>query len=279
MITRSNPIPSAFIRQDTRTNAADSFANCRDHLVQRMNHNILLARNVKMPIFTMIACNDEGDAGPTIIKTFAIGAQDFGESFCSFPIPISPFCKYMVFKIRAALEHNAAPDVELLPRIAPLDGTQELTGDSITVNNAAETTFSVDVPVPPKAAFDGVGIFSILVGGGMTGADLKGAIPLTVTASGPNWFTCTTIAPATVGDAAYFPSDNDIEPRIITDVDINVAWPAANNDMITVFPSFNKVPIANTDTVNFRNTQGVELYSAVLYEKSVSNWNALVTLV
>src|SRR3990167_262290 len=68
-------IPSAFIRLDATMSDADAYVNVRDLQIRAANHNKLLARRVRQPMFTLIGRDNTASNDPLTYRGVGIVAE------------------------------------------------------------------------------------------------------------------------------------------------------------------------------------------------------------
>lgn len=146
-------IPANFQRLDTRTNSADSFANCRDYHVAADNHNILLAERIRRVVYTQCFTRlEEETMNPMFLRTLGPINDNSPAVIMRIPLMLSQTCRSIMFVVRAYSESPANPQQLLLVVSKPAQDRPFTKGATITIDQAAETRFAaeLDVPETPK---------------------------------------------------------------------------------------------------------------------------------
>lgn len=260
-------IPSAFIRLDTNINAADSFANVRDLITLRKNHNKLLATRTKRQVFTFTGAVAGHE---TAANTFSYpygSSPYFGDVCMSVPIKLTDLTQECQFSVSAKETTNGT--VILYPVIHKFGTAPQInTNQKITVSGAAYAIYQDLVSVPnmtPKER--DLCMFTCLVHGGYSAISGKGAS--NVLAVGPNWVDSVFVFAAE--DITLFPTNYRIEPNSCTAV-YNIGDPYGVGTTYRAYHQYDWSSTPTTsDTVDQYTAKYLGIESATLYEFPISS--------
>lgn len=264
-------IPTGYQRQDTRTNAADSFANCNDLQTALLNHNILLAERCRRGIYSqrMTDGSNAADA-PLIVRSIMPVSESLGAPIWRANIAVSQWTRSIKFVVRAKQE-TALKTVYLWPNVYHLSTQRELDSTyKLTVNTTSEAKYSVSVNLPPPIDPNNKWLqwytCSLHAECSMATVDTTPASTVIDDMGIDSYQTAAAAGADYTGYAAYFTTDATIEPRIITRVQHGQRrhW---------VWPKWNKIP-SEDDTLALRQVHGVYLYSVDLYEDRLTSYTA-----
>ncbi len=260
-------IPSQFVRQDTRTNSDDQFANANEQQRRRLNHNILLAKRVRKCLLTRVCSyrDDIGLGGSGFFQTerFTTPAKiSAAEIWLNVPLQFSPGTRELVFVLRA--KRISTGNVTMYCRVEadneklPVD-----TNVSVTVNNTSLTRFAVTVPISREARQKGSGRLIVTPQGFRETAVSSG---LTIVEIGPDFVDVAGSGTFSPGYIAAF-SDTNVEPRRVVHALANID--AAGNQRVFVARPWNLLPVL-TATVSSYTTASIAVDSYSVYEERVS---------
>lgn len=269
-------IPSSYVRIDDQVTAADEYLNVRDLQRWFLNHNILLARRCRRPIYACNQVDSEYTLGATTRSAPAYSSfheLDYGNTndwYLNVPIQISPWVQQLELVIDGVA---ATGTVYVYPEI----GSEETAAIASSAYVASVTTssgqFNVTIDLPPtmyngrtKDAW-----FRLNVICAMDGSDLgsdEGVLDY-----GDVWVeTDATTTSATVGSVMYGVTDALFHPRMVTGVE----------DLGSTTKIWVREPIApgeltvGTSDVNFQDTYQFSPNYIGIYELGVSDFNAEV---
>ena len=210
----SDAIPSTFTRLDETAIAADRFIDVRTQQQLRTNHNALLAAGHMRPVFADnfptlgIPSKPDGWAG--------IADQRMMPAIYSTDVYLSPLVRKCKVRFKCSLANSLDVGIYAALTSRVLDNR---TLASTVTSTAAATWYTMDVTVPQSAVHERARQrvrFNLWVTLQEVGADiLGGAVNLfdatNVSVSALN----SSVSTVGTGDILYFPSNTDIEPRII----------------------------------------------------------------
>lgn len=157
-------IPSAFIRQDTRTTDDDQFINVHDVQTAYKNVNAIIAKRLRYPMITIACVANGGSGDPVAFDGWGPIHGGNGQERCMGPwtIWVPPYTKSLDLRVRAQADSNG--DVHIYPLVSSFGfgGVQQISDDAkITVTGTSEDEYSVEVPVPHVVQNAGWGMLSI----------------------------------------------------------------------------------------------------------------------
>jgi len=280
-------LPAAFVKQDTRTNAADSFANARDFNRLRENHNMLLARRLRRTVLAQVfnTSDSTADGAPFIFKAYKGSLSQTAGLLYSATVLISQHTKELTIKIRAAKTDISTStfdddnDISVFCTVRKPFAPRELNaGLELTVTAAsgspAAYTGTISLPSAPIAEtyWNGRQAYTIDVYG-ICLADTNDLVDdaEAVIGAGPDWIDAGTgTVGASAGDLIYLnDGSNTWPPRII----VKKAT-ASGNDRLWVDRNF-ELPADDSWTFSTRLLLGLEVSTISIYEEAVSDFFAI----
>ena len=272
---------------------ADAYVNVRDLQIRAANHNKLLARRVRQPMFTLIGRDNTVARDPLVYKGVGIVAErrlSFwrGEATLVMRVPVwvPSYCQAATLTGRLAYSSASGIDLKVYGVIdAATDAANPPSTATLTVTSTTHARYSGDVVVPPDAAAHGFAMFSLYIDGTMYGADIKGgghnAISDVGIDGGRPYIDIATASSINIGDAMYILTSGsairtDIAPRIV--VDALSAGGAGTDDRYYIERPFNIPPLVASDLADARAVQGLSVYSLSLWPKAVAEFDAGVEM-
>lgn len=157
-------IPSAFVRQDTRTTADDQYLNVHDVQTAYKNLNALIAKRARFPMLTAACVAADEVGSPVVIDGWGpLQPNLLGKRLGPWPVWVPPYTQQLDLRVRA--KTNSVGDFYLYPMIYPVahgSTTQQISEDvKITVSVTSETEHNASIPVPSQVQQNGLGWLTI----------------------------------------------------------------------------------------------------------------------
>lgn len=282
MIISDYSIPDNFVRLDTNINSADSFANVRDIVTIRKNHNKLLAERAKHCILSYVGLGiDTGSSGNGWAGTdfyFGYGADPtLGDVFFNAPIKISDQTQTVSIKMYA--RENSAGTIACYPMIYRF-GTipQLIAAHSFTVSGSSEALYEETITVPLMSPEErDMCMFALFVHGGMAAISGKGTSGTTIRAAGSNWIDAAFVFEAQVSTTFICDSGGTaipgIEPNLCIEVQDMSATYGAGYYRAYHLNDWNIIPTAGTHYCDQYYSRKLAITTLCLYEDPVSSFS------
>ncbi len=266
-------IPSAFIRLDSTTHSNTRYVNVRNQQVIRQNHNVLLAQRCRRVLhsFTPVALGgtNAADGGGVIACYMSLNLYGNAVIGSAKPIyvayiPLNGIMTQVSVDIRAG--NTGAADLYIYPVIfAPGVVPYMPIGNYVTFATGTGTWDEVTatVQIPKLARLKKMGVFCLFAKGVMDGG-AKGVA--NIADSDYMWVTTTVATGAVIGDWVYCPTNNAIQPRVVTHIE-----PATNKLFIN--EPWNILPVPGTDTLDTRSTSQLSLCALTIREKRIGGFD------
>jgi hypothetical protein len=280
MRRKSITIPSAFQLLDTQVTAADSFANVRDLQTMRLNHNILLAKRVQPTIFT---CKYPGDGSNDFTRFVVRTAKEqAGAEIMRQTIYVPAFTKQLLLTLyccKSALTGEGSElneDVNVHAEVwNQFARKTKYSPPSVAVSAAAGSPSKYEItinipPVSPKSIIrDDRRAFEF----GVWASCLMDHTASIAAALAPSAVASRSI---TVGSAAilekhtvYSNTNRGIESRIVT----KRIPLGGGNYQLFLDKAWSKTPDISVDQITAREIQGLDLYSATLRCRPITDFD------
>lgn len=287
-VVSSTP-PGEFIRLDATMSDADAYNNVRDLQVRLANHNVLLARRVRQPMFTLGMHDDSDFRDPITFKALGtIGDMALQQTSPAMvlrvPIWVPPWCQAAELVGRMVARTGGGPSV---PCYGKIDTPTQTTNPPSSATFTATTSigrFAGEVVVPPDAARQGMALFSFFIDGQIFGSDIKGTGVAEVRDVGVDSgrpYIDADLEGSNTGNALYVESRLEIYPRLVVE-NYNIGTAALNGTANTwrcyLDQPFNISPTPGVDFANTRLVQALDLRSLSLWPKAISDFDEGVEL-
>lgn len=277
-------IPSAFIRLDATMSDADAYNNVHDMQVRLENHNKLLARRIRQPIFTASFHDDTDARDPISFKAGRVYEPSLRlvNEECVFraPVWLPPAVQTCTLTGWIGLSGSAS-----VPCYAWLSFTNDdlpILGQSAAFTvNAAASRFSGTVKVPPGAP--GMAMFTFFADSVVEGSDNKSSVTIRDVGfeNGQQFLDIDQASLSDpTGQALYIDSHAELGFRVVTD-SYNIGT-AALNGSADCWRAYLSQPfdqsILPSYTASLRSRTGVLLHTLSLWPTAISDFDAGVEM-
>jgi hypothetical protein len=180
-MTEEQEIPSAFVRQDTRTTDADQYINVHDVQTAYKNFNALIAKRARYPMITAACVAIDDSGSPVEFDGWGpLQVSNLGNRLGPWPVWVPPYTKALDLRVRAAT--NSVGNFYLYPMVHPVahgSATQQISEDvKITVSATSETEHNASIPVPSQVQQAGLAWLTIFYVGVMDASPEAGEVDI-----------------------------------------------------------------------------------------------------
>lgn len=252
-------IPAAYVRPDTQTNAADSFANVHDLQTLRGNHNVIVARRLRRVLFTHTF-----GLGTARYKEYASGFMSNGRAYALFRVPFElsgPLTKELRVNAYGMYVENDIPiyAVAHMPQEEPVADPNRVLDFGVAAGLA-----SVDVPLSRALRRRGAGVLSLILEGFVDGTDKPAAGILDV---GADWVDVNAAASPAVGDVVFCDGATEDMRTVVKVIDYGSTYRVYLDEPWNVMPT-------TSDQVGTVALSNYRLYSITAYEREVVSFES-----